>query len=377
MVRVESVEVVDADAITDEEAQQAGWPDAARLRKRLNPDESLPTYRVRLVWDGEDPRIALREDAALTDEDVATLDLRLERLDRASPYGAWTMSTLALIVRAPAATGARPRRDGRPRDRAVQARRPQAQGDGPDRQLRRGLRDLAARTRLPGPDDPHAPDPIGWDSPNPRTPTRTVPTVDGCPSSCPRSPCSRRSSVAPAAHADDAGDGPPTIEDYASYQGQTTCHPKPRKGTVRLGEYLVATYGGGGGATGRACGGSASEHKDGRAIDWTLDATSKADRQIAKAILTDIFATDEDGNTHALARRMGIMYVIWNDHMYSAWDQFEVDSYLSSSCKSKSRSAPRRCGTATTCTSRCPWTAPRPRRAGSASLLVEPPSPCG
>jgi hypothetical protein len=101
MVRVESVEVVDADAITDEEAQQAGWPDAARLRKRLNPDESLPTYRVRLVWDGEDPRIALREDADLTDEDVAKLDVRLDRLDRASPFGPWTMSTLALIVEHP------------------------------------------------------------------------------------------------------------------------------------------------------------------------------------------------------------------------------------------------------------------------------------
>jgi hypothetical protein len=144
--------------------------------------------------------------------------------------------------------------------------------------------------------------------------------------------------VAPAAHADDNnnnnGNESPTIEDYASYQAQTTCHPKPRRGTVLLGEYLVATYGGGGGATGRACGGSPSEHKDGRAIDWTLDATSKADRQIAKAFLKDAFATDADGNAHALARRMGIMYVIWNDHMYSAWDAFAIDGYLSSSCKS-------------------------------------------
>ena len=97
MVRVESVEVVDAGTITDEEAQQAGWPDAVRLRKRLNPDESLPTYRVRLVWDGEDPRIALRENSELTDEEIGALDVRLERLDRASPFGAWTMSTLALI----------------------------------------------------------------------------------------------------------------------------------------------------------------------------------------------------------------------------------------------------------------------------------------
>jgi hypothetical protein len=101
MVRVEAVDVVDSDAITDEEAQQAGWPDAARLRKRLNPDESLPTYRVRLVWDGEDPRIALREAAELSDADVAALDARLERLDRASPWGPWTMRTLGLIDQHP------------------------------------------------------------------------------------------------------------------------------------------------------------------------------------------------------------------------------------------------------------------------------------
>jgi hypothetical protein len=30
---------------------------------------------------------------------------------------------------------------------------------------------------------------------------------------------------------------------------------------------------------------------------------------------------------------MGIMYIIWNDHMYSAWDRFEREPYLSSSCR--------------------------------------------
>ena len=146
--------------------------------------------------------------------------------------------------------------------------------------------------------------------------------------------------LAPAASADEEPapeDGGSAIEDYASYVGQSVCHPKPRKGTVALGTYLVETYGGGGGATGRACGGGASEHKDGRAIDWTLDATKKADRKIAKRFLKDVFATDEEGNTHALARRMGIMYVIWNDHMYSAWDRFAIDDYLSSGCKSKKK----------------------------------------
>ena len=142
---------------------------------------------------------------------------------------------------------------------------------------------------------------------------------------------------APAAQADE-DDGPPTIEDYASYQPQTTCAKKPKPGTVALGDYLVEQYGGGGGANNRACGsGGASEHKDGRAIDWMVDARVKADRLVVRKFLADIFATDEDGNTHALARRMGIMYLIWNDRMYSAWNQFEREDYLSSGCASKQK----------------------------------------
>ena len=95
MVRVESVEVVDADAITDEEARLAGWEDAERLRRKLAPEGT--TYRIRLAHDGEDPRIALRESAALTADDVADLDRRMERLDRASSHGPWTLAYLELV----------------------------------------------------------------------------------------------------------------------------------------------------------------------------------------------------------------------------------------------------------------------------------------
>ena len=105
VVRVDAVEIVED--ITDEEARQAGWPDAARLRRQLDkvlPDQGegdLPTYRVTLSWAGPDPRVALRESADLTDEDVAEIDARLERLDRASSHGPWTMATLDLIRRRP------------------------------------------------------------------------------------------------------------------------------------------------------------------------------------------------------------------------------------------------------------------------------------
>jgi hypothetical protein len=101
VVRVDAVTVVDPETITDEEAVAAGHPDAERLRARRAPEPDLPTNRVALSWVGEDPRIALREDDALTDEDVRAIDVRLERLDRASSHGPWTMATLDVIRRRP------------------------------------------------------------------------------------------------------------------------------------------------------------------------------------------------------------------------------------------------------------------------------------
>ncbi|WP_340536973.1 hypothetical protein [Nocardioides sp. GXZ039] len=101
MVRVEDVVVVDPAQITDEEAVAAGWGDADRLRARLAGDDDWATYRISLAWVGEDPRIALRESTDLSPADVAELDTRLERLDRAASHGPWTLAYLRMIVERP------------------------------------------------------------------------------------------------------------------------------------------------------------------------------------------------------------------------------------------------------------------------------------
>lgn len=97
VVGVDAVEVVDPTAITDEDARAAGHPDADRVRRVLAGEDGWPVYRVTLSYVGADPRVALREDADLTEADVAAIDARLERLDRASSHGPWTLRTLALI----------------------------------------------------------------------------------------------------------------------------------------------------------------------------------------------------------------------------------------------------------------------------------------
>jgi len=129
-----------------------------------------------------------------------------------------------------------------------------------------------------------------------------------------------------------------TIEDYATYDPQQRCRPKAKPGTTVLGRWVVRSHGGAFGGISRSCKhGGTSEHKEGRAFDWTLDATKKRDRQTAASFLRLLRASDRAGNTDARARRMGIMYVIWNDHMYSAGDQFQREPYLSSSCRSKKK----------------------------------------
>ena len=115
----------------------------------------------------------------------------------------------------------------------------------------------------------------------------------------------------------------PAIEDYADYEGQRRCKPKPKPGVVAFQQILQATYPD---STwfgiSRGCkDGGQSEHKEGRAMDWSRDASNAAHRKNVSELLSWLFATDSHGNTHAMARRLGIMYIVWNRRIWSTWDQ--------------------------------------------------------
>lgn len=98
---IERVEpVADAD-ISDADARAAGLADRAALLRVLDPRPGRATYRIDFRVVGEDPRIALREDAVLGADDIARLRLRLARLDAASTHGPWTAQTLELIEQYP------------------------------------------------------------------------------------------------------------------------------------------------------------------------------------------------------------------------------------------------------------------------------------
>lgn len=114
----------------------------------------------------------------------------------------------------------------------------------------------------------------------------------------------------------------PAIEPLAAYQAQTTCSPRAKPGVADFAARLLRAYP----STRslgivRACGvGGRSEHKEGRAFDWGgLDARKKADRMRVKRFLRWLLKEDRFGNEHAMARRLGVQYVIWNRRIWGSY----------------------------------------------------------
>jgi hypothetical protein len=111
------------------------------------------------------------------------------------------------------------------------------------------------------------------------------------------------------------------IDGFASYQGQTTCTTSAKPGASKLASLLRTTYGGYSIGISRSCSvGGQSEHKEGRALDWMVNAKVASQKARADAFLTWLLATDQYGNVAAMARRLGIMYIGWNDRFWRGYD---------------------------------------------------------
>jgi peptidoglycan hydrolase-like protein with peptidoglycan-binding domain len=113
---------------------------------------------------------------------------------------------------------------------------------------------------------------------------------------------------------------PSAIEELAAYVPANSCTPHARPGTIRLGRLLTSTYPGTTYGTARACGTLPnSEHHDGRAVDWMNSVRDAKQAAQAKAVISWLLATDVRGNPYANARRLGVMYIIWNNKIWGAY----------------------------------------------------------
>jgi hypothetical protein len=103
IVEVDRVTEIDAARITNADARRSGYPSREALVADLRGDRHLPVTRIGFhLVDEPDPRAVLAAADALTDEDAAAIDARLDRLDRASRHGPWTHAVLDVISARPA-----------------------------------------------------------------------------------------------------------------------------------------------------------------------------------------------------------------------------------------------------------------------------------
>jgi hypothetical protein len=114
---------------------------------------------------------------------------------------------------------------------------------------------------------------------------------------------------------------PDALEPLARYVAQADCDPTTKKGAKLLGNLLTSTYPNTTYGGGRACTDHPpSEHYDGRAVDWMNSVRSSVQKAQAATVLEWLFAKDARGNAFANARRLGIMYIIWNDQIWGSYD---------------------------------------------------------
>lgn len=101
---------------------------------------------------------------------------------------------------------------------------------------------------------------------------------------------------------------PRTLDATPGWQATYSCDPNNKPGMVAFANLVSKHYNRPRYYTSRTCRqGDNSQHYEGRAVDWSMDAYDASDRAIGDSVAT--WLTKNNGE---MARRFGIMSVIWN-----------------------------------------------------------------
>lgn len=100
VIRFDEVTKVSLRSISQADARDAGFSELDELIAALRKIDEGSIYKIRLAYASEDPRIELREQTSLTDDEFKKLRKRVNRLD-AGKNGPWTLKYLKLIDKYP------------------------------------------------------------------------------------------------------------------------------------------------------------------------------------------------------------------------------------------------------------------------------------
>lgn len=101
LVEIATVQQVNRDDITADDALKAGFENERELLKLLDGVKEGTIYKIGVRYFAEDPRLALREQTELPEAEIAAIVTRLQRLDKYSKDGPWTYAVLHAISQHP------------------------------------------------------------------------------------------------------------------------------------------------------------------------------------------------------------------------------------------------------------------------------------
>ncbi|WP_162787036.1 peptidoglycan-binding domain-containing protein, partial [Janibacter anophelis] len=115
---------------------------------------------------------------------------------------------------------------------------------------------------------------------------------------------------------------PKDLDVASPYIPQSVCDPSPKEGVTAFARLMANHYDEFNYGISRACNYGLTEHSEGRALDWMLNAYDPHERAVADGVISWLLAPDSEGRPAAMARRFGIMYIIWNRQI---WGTYQMD----------------------------------------------------
>lgn len=113
----------------------------------------------------------------------------------------------------------------------------------------------------------------------------------------------------------------PVADDLPRAERESTCSPTEKPGAIALRTLIQRTYGKQIAISiVRGCTRAESGHEEGRAVDWMTNVRVPEQRALADTFITWLQATDEYYNPYAMARRLGVEYIIWNSRTWRTFD---------------------------------------------------------
>jgi len=97
LLEIQKIEIVEEADITSDDVRDTGFESKTELLQSFQKVEGGNIYRISVRFHSPDPRIELRENANLSDQEFDEIQKKLNRLDANSTFGNWTYTILKVI----------------------------------------------------------------------------------------------------------------------------------------------------------------------------------------------------------------------------------------------------------------------------------------